>query len=326
MVIVGLIAAVLGIIAGLLIDWFPIAASDEARQVDTLWDVLIICSVPIFVGVAVVVVYSVWKFRARPGEEGLDGPSIHGNTRLEVIWTALPAILLVGLCSYSWVVLNDIEAVAGEPAEVRVVGEQFTWTFYYERDGEEVASPDLYLEVGKQVRFTLQSKDVIHDFWVPAFRIKKDAVPGIDVHYTITPSKVGEYEIVCAELCGLGHAVMRSTVHVLEKDDYEQAIADIGKAPVTEDGGTDGKAVFTQQCGSCHALSDAGSSGAIGPNLDETLADKDEAYIRRAIVDPSADIAPGYQDGVMPPNYEQTLSSDQIDALVSYLSDVTKEG
>ena len=151
------------------------------KPIDTLWDVLIIFSVPVFVGVTVVVMFSAVKFRVRPGEDGLDGPPIHGNTRLEVIWTAIPAIVLVGLCTYAFVVLEDVEAVEGRPAEVRVVGEQFTWTFFYERGGEEVASTQLYLEVDKQVRFTLQAKDVLHDFSVPAFRMKKDAVPGIDV-------------------------------------------------------------------------------------------------------------------------------------------------
>ena len=120
----------------------------------------------------------------KPGEELKDGPPIHGNTRLEVIWTAIPAILMVGLCSYAYVVLTDIEsATAGEQLDVRVVGEQFTWTFYYpgESGGDkEISSPELYLPVDTQVEFKVQSKDVIHDFWVPAFREKIDAVPGID--------------------------------------------------------------------------------------------------------------------------------------------------
>src|SRR5918998_3932310 len=157
MVGIGVVASILGIAAGLLIDWFPIAASDEAKPIDTLWDVLIIFSVPVFVGVTVVVVFSVWKFKMRPGEENLDGPPIHGNTRLEVIWTAIPAILLVGLCTYSFVVLEDVEAIEGRPMEVRVVGEQFAWTFYYQRGGEEVASRELYVPKDQQVRFTLQS-------------------------------------------------------------------------------------------------------------------------------------------------------------------------
>src|SRR5918995_6786570 len=106
---IGVVASILGIAAGLLIDWFPVAASEEAKPIDTLWDVLIIASVPVFVGVSVIVMFSVLKFRMRPGEENLDGPPIHGNTRLEVIWTALPAMLIVGLVTYAYVVMRDIE-------------------------------------------------------------------------------------------------------------------------------------------------------------------------------------------------------------------------
>src|SRR3954453_2624979 len=184
MVGIAIIAAVLGIAAGLLIDWFPVSASGQAKQIDTLWDVLIIFSVPVFVGVTVVVLFSVVKFRMRPGEENLDGPPIHGNTRLEVIWTAIPAIVLVGLCTYAFVVLEDVEAADNNPLNVRVVGEQFAWTFFYKQgDGKEGASPQLQCPIDRQVKFTLESKDVLHDFWVPAFRMNKDAVPGIDVPY-----------------------------------------------------------------------------------------------------------------------------------------------
>src|SRR5215208_6330520 len=129
---IGAVASVLGVIAALLIDWFPTAASEQAGPIDTLWDVLLIASVPVFVLVVTIVLYSAFRFRMRPGEELADGPPIHGNTRLEIIWTAIPAILLVALCSYAYVVLTDIEEAKADPAlEVRVVGEQFTWTFYY---------------------------------------------------------------------------------------------------------------------------------------------------------------------------------------------------
>src|SRR6478735_4700287 len=130
LLVIGLITSACGIALGLSIHWFPTQASEEGKNIDTLWDVLVIVSVPIFVLVETIVLYSVWRFRMRPGEELKDGPPIHGNTRLEVIWTAIPAILLVALCSYAYVVLHDIEkAAAGEQLDVRVVGEQFTWTF-----------------------------------------------------------------------------------------------------------------------------------------------------------------------------------------------------
>jgi len=230
MLAIGVVVSALGIALGLLIDWFPVQASGEAKKIDTLWDVLIVASVPVFVLVQTIVLYSVWKFRMKPGEELKDGPPIHGNTRLEIIWTAIPAILLVGLCSYAYVVLHDIEdASADASMNVRVVGEQFTWNFWYpgEGGGKEVRTSELYLPVGTEVKFTVQSKDVIHDFWVPAFREKIDAVPGIDTHYAVETTRAGNYPVVCAELCGLGHSTMRQTAHVVSKQEFDSWLSDL---------------------------------------------------------------------------------------------------
>src|ERR671928_1271815 len=140
---IGAIASALGVALALLINWFPTGASTQAGPIDTLWDVLLIVSVPIFVLVVTIVLYSVVRFRMRPGEELADGPPIHGNTRLEVIWTALPAILLVALCSYAFVVLHDVEEAKANTMEVRVVGQQFARTYYYRDGGRELASDQL---------------------------------------------------------------------------------------------------------------------------------------------------------------------------------------
>jgi cytochrome c oxidase subunit 2 len=340
MVLVGVIVAALGIAAGLSIHWFPPAASKQAGPIDTLWKVLLIASIPVFVLVETIVVFCVWKFRMRPGEELLDGPPIHGNTRLEIIWTAIPAILLVGLCTYAFLVLEDIEQAPAAPEmNVRVVGQQFAWTFYYTQNGKEIASPQLHLPVNVPVKFTLQSKDVLHDFWVPAFRVKKDAVPGINVNYRVTPTQKGVYPIVCAELCGLGHSVMRANATVESRADFDKFMTGLrsganntaGGQPSGGGGGggANGKAIFTSGttgCTSCHTLSDAGATGTVGPDLDKALKGKSPAFIHTSIVDPNAFIAKGYPANVMPPTFGKTLQPAQIDALVKYLSDVTKGG
>jgi cytochrome c oxidase subunit 2 len=331
MVVIGVIVSALGIAAGLLIDWFPMGASKEAKPIDTLWDVLIIFSVPVFVLVETVVLFSVWKFRMRPGEELMDGPPIHGNTRLEIVWTAIPAIILVGLCTYAFLVLRDVEAKAtGEPVPVRVVGQQFAWTFYYRVGGKEVSAPQLYVPINRQVEFTIQSKDVLHDFWVPAFRIKKDAVPGLNVMYRVTPNRIGDYAIVCAELCGLGHSTMRGTAHVLSQADYDATLRKLAAGPAKPapaPGAPDGKALFTSSgCNGCHTLKDDGATGTVGPDLDNVLKGKTPDFIKTSIVNPNAEIAPGFQPGIMPQNFAQQLTPAQIDALVKYLSDVTKGG
>src|SRR4051812_14758411 len=189
MAIVGVVASVLGIALGLVIDWFPRAASTQADQIDTLWDVLILAWVRLFVRLTPVIGFSILKSGRRPGEENMDGPPIHGNTRLEVIWTAIPAILIVGLVVYAYVVLRDIEEApaAGNERVVAVTGQQFAWSFAYNEGGKRFTTAELYLPAGKSVKFDVRSKDVIHDFWVPDFRMKIDAVPGITTHYRVTP-------------------------------------------------------------------------------------------------------------------------------------------
>ena len=335
MLLIGAIASALGIALALVIDWFPIAASKEAKPIDTLWDVLLIASVPVFVLVETIVLYSAIKFRMKPGEELKDGPPIHGNTKLEIFWTAIPAILLVGLCTYAYVVLTDIEdaPASGQQLNVRVVGEQFTWSFFVERDGKEVKANQLYLPNNQPVYFTVQSKDVIHDFWVPAFRMKVDAVPGIDTHLRVTPNRIGEYQVVCAELCGLGHSTMRQTAHVMNGDDFTAKLAELAKGPAPAGGGgggggeeTDGKTLFTDAaqptaCKSCHTLADAGATGTTGPNLDEMIPDLSDAEIKQSIEDPDAKVTEGFQPGLMP-RYGDSLSEQQVDALVKYLKEV----
>jgi cytochrome c oxidase subunit II len=337
MLLIGVIASALGIALALAIDWFPTQASVQGEKIDTLWDVLLIASVPVFVLVETIVLYCAIKFRMRPGEELKDGPPIHGNTRLEIVWTAIPAMLLVGLCTYAYLVLTDIEkAPAGEKVlNVRVVGEQFTWTFFIKDDqGKEVKTNQLYLPEGRPVYFTVQSKDVIHDFFVPAFRMKIDAVPGISTHLRVTTKKTGDYPVVCAELCGLGHSTMRQTVHVLPADDFGtklQQLAQAGGKPAAGGGGgggeeTDGKTLFTtaakpSACSSCHTLKDAGATATIGPNLDKVVPQLTEADIRSSIKTPDAKITEGFQPGIMP-DFGASLSDAQIDALVKYLKEV----
>jgi cytochrome c oxidase subunit 2 len=344
MIVVGLVASALGIALGLIIDWFPAAESSQADRIDTLYDVLIVASVPIFVLVVVVVLFSVIDFRMRPGEEGLDGPPIHGNTRLEVIWTALPALIILGLCTYAYIVLTDIDAAPAAGKRERVVnvtGQQFVWSFAYDEGGKKFTSPRLYLPAGEPVKFDVHAKDVIHDFWIPDFRMKIDAVPGIRTSYRVTvkDNAVGEHDIVCAELCGLGHAYMRGTAVVVPQPQFAAWVRRMtsgapagggGTKPATQLSAAQAKQLFVSgnpstgaaACGACHTLADAGTSGTTGPELDKVLKGKDAAFIKESIVKPDAEIAAGYQRGIMPPNFAQTLSPAQVDGLVRYLQEV----
>lgn len=218
-VVAGLIAVAIGIWLSYAIHWFPVQASTQAKETDTLYHVLVIASVPIFVLVATAVFYSVWQFRMKPGQESEDGAPIHGNTRLEVVWTAIPAMILLGLVSYSFVVLhNNEKKPAGPEVQIGVVGQQFAWRYEYPPSvtgGAPLKSTELYVPANESVYFNINSLDVIHSFWVPAFRLQIDAVPGITTHYRATPDRLGTYPVVCNMLCGVGHSLMRSAIHVV---------------------------------------------------------------------------------------------------------------
>src|SRR5437588_9030578 len=158
MVVLGLIATAIGIPLALIIPWFPAKGSIQAGNVRTLYDVLLIASVPIFVLVETVVLFSVWKFRMRPGQELQDGPPIHGNTRLEVAWTAVPAILIVSLCTYAYTVLRSNEDSKKGELTVNVTERQFAFEFSYPTaPGKQVVSPVLYLPEGRPVVFKLRA-------------------------------------------------------------------------------------------------------------------------------------------------------------------------
>src|SRR5919202_4906181 len=219
MLLYGLIATAILLPISLSIDWFPTAATSSADDIDTLYDVLLVVSVPIFVLVMTVAIYSVVRFRARPGDRG-DGAPIHGNTRLETIWVLVPFLIVTSLAIYAWVVLDDVEATKRNELHVTVVAQQFTWRFEYPQYGK-LTSTQLYLPKDRPVKFDVTTKDVIHSFWVPSFRLKTDAVPGLTTNIRVTPSRLGRYDIVCAELCGLGHATMRQYAHVLDPQAFD---------------------------------------------------------------------------------------------------------
>jgi cytochrome c oxidase subunit 2 len=334
MITIGVLAAIVGTIGALQIDWFPGAAAQSANKIDTVYDVLLIASVPIFVLVMTVAIYSVVKFRARPGDMR-DGAPIHGNTRLEIFWVTVPFLMVTGLAIYGWVVLNDLEAKQPNALNVNVTGRQFTWSFEYPDQGK-LTSTELVLPKDRPVEFNIHTKDVIHSFWVPQFRLKSDAVPGMTTKVRLTPNKVGRWQVVCAELCGLGHATMRNPVRVVPAAAFDTWVKKKkgGGAPSAGGGGApkkvDGKQVFMSNgCGSCHALADAGTNGSVGPKLDTLAADATKfgkqrhespaQYVKESIVKPGAFTVPGFPKGVMPSNFGTQLSAEQLDALVSYL-------
>jgi cytochrome c oxidase subunit 2 len=334
MIVIGLLAGIVTGGVAYFIPWLPDQASTQAEDIDEVyWFVAIICAI-IFALVAGVAIYAGWKFRA-PSDDMDDGSPIHGHTGLEIWWTAIPVVLVVAMSVWSAVALARAERLPDNPDEytqVEVTAAQFAWSFTYpELDRTE---GELVLRVNQPVELLLTSNDVIHAFWVPEFRMKQDAVPGIQTQTVITPTKEGSYDVICTELCGLGHAVMRAGVRVLSDEDYEAWVAE-GREGGEGDGGGEGEgdgeaagdAVFAEAgCGSCHALADAGTTAELGPDLDSVLEGRDEEFILTSIVDPNAEIAEGYQPNVMPDDYEDSLSEAELDALVAYLVETAGAG
>jgi cytochrome c oxidase subunit II len=321
LVVLGAIIGAASAAVALLIPWLPPAASVERDRIDVVfWVVTTIC-MGIFSLVAAVSIYSVLKFRARPDDDS-DGPPIHGHTGLEIVWTAVPAVLVTVIAIVSAIELARNDTVPADALPVQVTAQQFAWKFQYPKNGN-VTSPVLRLPLNQAVELDMKSLDVIHSFWVPEFGQKQDVVPGLTTHLVITPTAQGTFPLICTELCGLGHALMRSQAVVMPQGKFA---AWVKSAKHGTSGAAGGKAAFAANgCSSCHTFKPAGATGKIGPDLDNLpqyakKAGKPlDAFIRESIVNPNAYIAPGYSANVMP-NTFGTLPKSQLDALVTFLS------
>ena len=322
LVLYSLIAAGLATAVALGFHWLPEAASRQASRVFFLYWLATGISIFVFSVVVAVLLYSIIHFRAAPDDHG-DGPPIHGNTKLEIAWTIVPTILVIVIGVASAIVLSQNSDAGANPLIVKVTAEQFEWQFAYPHNGN-VSAGELRLPLNRPVKLEMNTKDVIHSFWVPEFAQKEDVVPGLTTTLVITPDRLGTFPLICTELCGLGHALMRSEAIVMTPADFEAWVK--GNASAISGGGpAAGKAVFAAQgCAACHTFKAAGATGKVGPNLDNLVKDAQLAglsvpdFIRQSIVDPNAYIAPGFPKNVMPGNFG-SLPKDQLDALINYL-------
>jgi cytochrome c oxidase subunit II len=224
----------------IFIPWLPDQASKEGERIDfVFWFVTAIC-IAIFSVVASISIYSLVKFRAKPDDDS-DGPPIHGHTGIEIAWTAIPLVLVLAMIVVSSVALARNDAVPDNALRVEVLGQQFAWLVAYPPDGapekmdgfvcinraegtiEErcKVSPNLRLPLDRPARLHITAREVLHSFFVPEFRQKQDAVPGLKTEITVTPTKLGNFPFICTELCGLGHALMRTRAIVMREQEFE---------------------------------------------------------------------------------------------------------
>jgi cytochrome c oxidase subunit 2 len=339
LVLIGVVAGGAATAVALFLPWLPRPASVEAHRIDDVfWFVIGIC-IAIFAVVVAMIVYSMIHFRARPDDD-TDGPPIHGHTGLEIAWTLVPTLLVTAIGILSAIVLARDDHAGKHPLRIHVIAQQFEWSFVYPQ-APTTQQLVLRLPVHRSILLDFTSKDVIHSFWVPEFGQKQDTVPGLHPTLHITPDRIGTYTIVCTELCGLGHALMRSTAIVMSQAAYDKWAASLkgggpsasSTTPSTTTSPAAALALFTGNgCSSCHTLAAAKAVGKVGPDLDKLPAEAARAkvplasFIRTSIVDPNAYVEPGFPKGVMPQTFGKTLSKQQLDALVQYLISSSKGG
>ena len=318
MLAIGIASAIVVALVAVLIPWLPDSASEEMDRITfTYWFATVIC-IGIFAVVAAVIVYSVRTFRVQPDDDS-DGPPIHGHTGIEILWTVIPFVLVTAIAIVSAVVLAENGDAGSNPLRVNVFAQQFAWRFEYpQQDG--LRSGELVLQLDRSTKLELQAADVIHSFWIPQMGQKQDAVPGITTELVITPTRTGTFTVICTELCGLGHATMRARARVVTKGEFQRWVRQQQRPAGGGGGGGEGAQLFASAgCGGCHALQKAGTDAQVGPSLDD-IGSKGADFVRESIVDPNADVTQGYQPGVMPTTFGESLSNQEIDALVQYLT------
>jgi cytochrome c oxidase subunit II len=320
LVLIGAVAGGIATAVALAIPWLPDWAGEEGDRIGfVFWFTTTIC-IAIFALVAAVSVYVLWKFRAPEGDES-DGPPIHGHTGLEIAWTAVPAILVTAISVVSAIVLAQNSHAGQNPLVVKVIAQQFAWQFQYP-NGKTLGQ--LRLPVDRHTKLMIQSKDVIHSFWVPELAQKQDALPDQPNPIVVTPTRTGTFDVICTELCGTGHAIMRTSLIVMPGTEFDSWLKEGANAGGGSATGNAAATFKTAGCGACHTFTAAGTKAEVGPDLDNLSKDAEKAgkdladFTHESIVDPAAFLAPGYQD-VMPHNFGDTLSPEQLDALVEYL-------
>lgn len=251
----GILLALISLWVGQNINLMPVAAADDAATVDALFKVLLSIGVGLLLGITAMLVVALVHFRRRPGDP-LDGPAVEGNLPLEIFWTAVPAIVILMLGVYSYdiyarmggmadfnhhtsmpppeveqaslgnpadpetVIWGGIDRAEGMAFPVEVTAMQFAFIFHYPQ--QNFTTGELHLPLGQPVELQLKSNDVIHAFWVPEFRLKQDVIPGQPTVLSFTANRPGDYDIICAELCGPYHGGMRSKVVVEDSRSFEE--------------------------------------------------------------------------------------------------------
>lgn len=292
-----------------------------------------VISLILLVTLTILMLYFIYKYNRKKHPEAVQ---IEGNTKLEIIWTGIPVLLVLGMFYFGWAGWNPMTKVPKDAMTVTSIARMWSFSFKYE-NGKE--SKDLILPVNTPVKINLIAIDVLHSLFIPAFKVKSDMIPGNDKTMWFIPQREGEYDLYCAEYCGLQHSYMQANVKVLSKEEYEKWYADttiVVAADETSRPGAAGMALIDGQgCYACHSTD---GSKILGPTFLNLFGEKqvvvkdgkeititaDEEYIKKSIYEPNAEIVKGYPRDLMQ-SYKETLSDDDIAKIIEYLKTLNEK-
>jgi cytochrome c oxidase subunit II len=298
---------------------YPEQASNFASSVDSLMMFLSLVSLFFTVAITAAIIYFFFKFRRKNVNEV--GIPIHGNMRLEAAWIVIPFILAMTMFGWGAVIYVEYRHPPQDTLDIYIVAKQWMWKAQQPTGLREIN--ELHVPVGRDVKLIMASEDVIHDFFVPAFRVKMDVIPGRYNTMWFRPTKVGRYHFFCSQYCGTNHALMGGWVTVMEPSDYAAWLS--GSLGTEADPVALGERLFVEKaCSTCHIGSGLGRA----PSLNGVYAGKvhlaggstvtaDDAYIRESILQPNAKIVAGYQP--LMPAFQGQLTEEQILALTAYI-------
>jgi cytochrome c oxidase subunit 2 len=303
-------------------------ASNLADGVDRSFFVIFSIAVFFIIGITVFMIWTVIHFSRKKGKPA---KQFDGSLKLELIWTAIPLILVMVMFYYGWAGFAPSRNVPADAMVVQAIGRMWEWEFDY---GNGMKTSDLYLPVNKPVRVNLKSEDVNHSLFIPAFRVKEDVIPGYDTYLWFIPTIVGEYEILCTEYCGLLHASMLAKAKIMEQEDYDKWFAEFKEAAIVPE--PDGYLLLRNTgCIACHSLDGTklvgpsfkglyGAERVVTTSTGQITVIADEKYISTSIYDPDSELVAGYARGLMK-SYRELLKEEDIVTITEYLKTLADE-
>ena len=303
--------------------WLPPEASEVAKTTDGLFYFILYMSIFFFVLVVGATAWFAWKYRYKGGE--VKTHPIKGHFGLEFLWSAVPSVILLVIFVWGQRPFVRMETPPANAMQVEITGQQWKWTMSYPTLNK-VCSNKLVVPVGQPVKLTMSSVDVIHSFFIPAFRLKRDVVPDRYTGYWFKPTEEGDYTIFCSQYCGQGHSKMTGQVHVVSKAAWKAWLASSDCAALNPKSPDYGKKLFeTMGCTACH---NTDGTTKVGPHLngiwgttvemnDGTKVKVDANYVRESLLKPSAKIVKGFTPQM--PSFAGRLDDQQINGLIHFI-------